>query len=53
MVEIHHKYRTSFFYQINYGFGYDVSDTTILDAKEPLIIKWYNDGFINILIFNK
>jgi len=36
------------FAQINYGTGKDVSDETILDAKEPLHIKWYNDSFIKI-----
>ncbi|MFV9550849.1 CocE/NonD family hydrolase [Algibacter sp. PT7-4] len=38
------------FAQINYGTGKDVSQETIVDAKEPLIIKWYNDSFINIPI---
>jgi putative CocE/NonD family hydrolase len=32
--------------QINYGTGKDVSDETIADAKEPLIIKWFGDSFI-------
>jgi len=38
------------FYQINYGTGKDVSDETIADAKEPLMIKWYNDSFIKMPI---
>lgn len=32
--------------QINYGTGKDVSIETILDGKEPLEIKWYNDSYI-------
>jgi len=36
--------------QINYGTGKDVSDETILDAKEPLRIKWYNNSYIKIPI---
>ncbi|SHH03064.1 CocE/NonD family hydrolase [Flavobacterium defluvii] len=36
------------FSQLNYGTGKDVSDETILDAKEPLQIKWYNDSFVKI-----
>jgi putative CocE/NonD family hydrolase len=38
------------FTEINYGSGKNVSEETILDAKEPLIIKWHNDSFINIPI---
>lgn len=38
------------FNQINYGSGKKVSDETMADAKEPLIIKWYNDSIINIPI---
>jgi hypothetical protein len=33
---------------LNYGTGKEVSDETILDAKEPLKIKWYNDSFVKI-----
>ena len=36
--------------QINYGSGKDVSDETIADAKEPLIVKWYNDSYIQFPI---
>ncbi|TJY38014.1 CocE/NonD family hydrolase [Pontimicrobium aquaticum] len=36
--------------QLNYGTGKDVSDETIADAKEPLIVKWYNDSFIKFPI---
>lgn len=39
--------------QVNYGSGKDVSDETIADAKEPLIVKWSNDSFINIPVFKK
>jgi len=39
--------------QINYGTGKDVSEETIADAKEPLEIKWYNDSYIEIPIFEK
>ena len=34
--------------QINYGTGKDVSDETIDDAEEPLIIRWYSDSYINL-----
>lgn len=37
--------------QINYGTGKDVSEETIADAKEPLEIKWYNDSYIEIPIY--
>ncbi len=36
------------FEQINYGTGKDVSSETVNDAKEPLKIKWYNDGYIEL-----
>ncbi len=36
------------FTEINYGTGKNVSEETINDAKEPLIIKWYGDGYIEI-----
>jgi putative CocE/NonD family hydrolase len=36
------------FTEINYGTGKDVSTETIADAKDPLIIKWYNDSYIKI-----
>lgn len=36
------------FSQLNYGSGKDVSEETILDAKEKLKIKWYNRSFIRI-----
>ena len=36
--------------QINYGTGKDVSDETIADANEPLIVRWFGDSFIEIPI---
>lgn len=39
--------------QINYGTGKDVSEETIVDAKEPLEIKWYNDSYIEIPIMQE
>ena len=38
------------YWQINYGTGKDVSDETILDAIEPLLIKWFGESFIKIPI---
>jgi putative CocE/NonD family hydrolase len=38
--------------QINYGTGKNVSDETIQDAKVPLQIKWYNDSYIKIPLWN-
>ncbi|WP_299522966.1 CocE/NonD family hydrolase [Winogradskyella sp.] len=40
-------------WQINYGTGKDVSDETIADANEPLIVKWYGDSFIKIPILKE
>ncbi len=36
--------------QINYGTGKDVSDETIADVNEPLMIKWFGDSFVDIPI---
>jgi len=36
--------------QINYGTGKDVSDESIADANEPLIIKWFGDSFVDVPI---
>ena len=36
---------------INYGSGKQVSDETIKDAGEPLVIKWHNESFIKIPIW--
>nr|WP_315476381.1 CocE/NonD family hydrolase [uncultured Undibacterium sp.] len=36
------------FSQLNYGSGKDVSDETILDANEKLIVKWYAHSVIRI-----
>ncbi|RPG34971.1 MAG: CocE/NonD family hydrolase [Muricauda sp. TMED12] len=38
------------FTELNYGTGKDISEETIQDAQEPLIIKWYGDGYIEIPI---
>jgi predicted acyl esterase len=37
-------------WQINYGTGKDVSDESISDAKEPLIVKWFNHSMLKIPI---
>jgi hypothetical protein len=39
------------FSQLNYGTGKDVSIETILDAKEPLQLKWYNNSYINVPVW--
>ncbi len=36
---------------INYGSGKPVSDETIKDAGEPLLIKWHNDSYIKIPVW--
>ncbi len=36
------------FTELNYGSGKDVSEETIQDAQEPLVIRWYGDGYIQI-----
>lgn len=36
------------FAQLNYGSGKDVSDETLLDANEKLIVKWYAQSVIRI-----
>ncbi|MGH1517657.1 CocE/NonD family hydrolase [Chryseobacterium sp. JK1] len=40
-------------WQINYGTGKDVSDETIKDSGEPLEIKWYNDSYVEIPVYNE
>ena len=37
-------------YQINYGTGKDVSDETIADAKEPLVVQWLGESTVTIPI---
>ncbi|PWN60870.1 CocE/NonD family hydrolase [Chryseobacterium viscerum] len=39
-------------WQINYGTGKDVSDETIKDSGEPLEIKWYNDSYVELPVYN-
>ncbi|MPS72305.1 MAG: CocE/NonD family hydrolase [Chryseobacterium sp.] len=36
------------FSELNYGSGKTVTAETIADAKEPLIIQWFNDSFVEI-----
>ncbi len=36
------------FSQLNYGTGKEVSSESILDAGEPLKVKWFNDSFVKI-----
>jgi putative CocE/NonD family hydrolase len=38
---------------INYGSGKDVNDETIKDAGEPLQIKWHNDSYIKIPVWEE
>jgi putative CocE/NonD family hydrolase len=37
--------------QINYGTGKDVSDESIVDAKVPMQIKWFNDSYVDIPVW--
>jgi putative CocE/NonD family hydrolase len=34
--------------QINYGTGKDVSDESIVDAKDPLTINWFDHSYIEV-----
>jgi uncharacterized protein len=34
--------------QINYGSGKDVSDETLADAGEPLMIRWSNRSWLEL-----
>jgi len=36
------------FTEINYGTGKNVSEETIKDAEEPLVIKWFGDSYLEI-----
>jgi hypothetical protein len=38
---------------INYGSGKEPTKETIKDAGEPMIIKWFNESFIEIPIWKK
>lgn len=40
-------------WQINYGTGKDVSDETIKDSGDPLEIKWYNNSYVEIPIYQQ
>ncbi|MGB5821453.1 MAG: CocE/NonD family hydrolase [Saonia sp.] len=39
------------FSELNYGTGKVVGEETIGDANEPLIVKWFNDSFVEIPIW--
>lgn len=39
------------FEEINYGSGKNVHDETILDAGEPLQVKWFTDSFIKVPVW--
>ncbi|WP_026995212.1 CocE/NonD family hydrolase [Flectobacillus major] len=45
---VHLNINKNSFSELNYGTGKIVSDETIQDAQEPLIIKWYNDSYVKI-----
>jgi predicted acyl esterase len=34
--------------QVNYGTGKDVSDESVVDAKEPLELRWHNDSYVRV-----
>ncbi|MGF1924477.1 MAG: CocE/NonD family hydrolase C-terminal non-catalytic domain-containing protein, partial [Bacteroidia bacterium] len=36
------------FAQVNYGTGKEVSSETISDAGEPLLVKWFNESYIQV-----
>ena len=38
-------------FQVNYGTGKDVSDESIMDAREPLSIRWANDSFLELKVW--
>lgn len=39
------------YHQINYGTGRDVSDESLADAGEPLVVTWHNDSYLEIPIW--
>jgi len=39
------------FSELNYGTGKEVTKETILDAGQPLIVKWYNNSFVEIPVW--
>jgi hypothetical protein len=39
------------FSELNYGTGKPVSEESIKDADEPLMVKWYNDSYVKIPIW--
>lgn len=48
---IHLNVNKNPFSELNYGTGKLVTKETIKDAKEPLVINWYNDSFVKIPIW--
>lgn len=48
---IHINVNKNPFFDLNYGTGKDVAEETIQDAKEPLKVKWYNDSYVEIPIW--
>lgn len=48
---IHLNINKNPFSELNYGTGKTVTEETINDAKEPLRIKWYNDSFVKIPVW--
>jgi predicted acyl esterase len=48
---IHLNINKNPFSELNYGTGKVVTEESINDAKDPLVIKWYNDSFVKIPIF--
>ncbi len=41
------------FSEVNYGTGKVVSEESILDAVEPLKVKWYTDSFVEIPVWRE
>ena len=41
------------FSELNYGTGKIVTEETIKDANEPLIVKWYNSSFVEIPVWKE
>lgn len=39
------------FSELNYGTGKVVAEETIDDAQEPLMVKWYNDSYVEIPVW--
>ena len=48
---IHINVNKNPFSDLNYGTGKEVSEETIDDAKEPLKVKWYNNSYVEIPVW--